>query len=355
MKTFPRLIYAATIGWVLCCPSPLSWGQGFQLRSGAVPIREESTVEAATQVLRDIMAIPARGIPRSLLADAQGIAIVPGLLKGGLVVGVRHGRGVVVVREDGGGWKPPVFITITGGSLGWQAGVQAADIVLVFKSRTSVESLMQGKFTIGGGVSAAAGPVGRQAEAATDAQLRAEIFSYSRARGLFAGVAVDGSVMQVDAMANAAYYNNAAAGQMSTMPTSAVQLLQEITKHTGVPAAEEKLQQLPSGAAAGPAAGQTTRAQLADASRRLDGLLDENWKKFLALPADVFDTNRPTDAAALQQAIERFERVANTSQYRALAEKPEFQQLHALLKQWSAQQKPAAAPLVLPPPPTDGR
>ncbi len=352
MKTFHHLICFAAFGWGLLL-TPQCFGQVIPSRSGAVPIREESTVESATQALREIMSIPASGIPRSLLADAQGIAIVPRMLKGGLVVGVRHGRGVVVVREEGGGWKPPVFITITGGSLGWQAGVQAADIVLVFKSRTSVESLMQGKFTIGGGVAAAAGPVGRQAEAATDAQLRAEIFSYSRARGLFAGVSVDGSVMQVDAAANAAYYNNSSAGQTSRMPVSAVQLLQEISKHTGVPSTIEQWSQLPNNPPA--EQGQVAPGQLADASRRLDSLLDENWKKFLALPADVFEANRPLDAAAMQQAMERFERVASTPQYRALAEKPEFQQLHALLKQWSAQQKPASAPLVLPPPPTDGR
>jgi lipid-binding SYLF domain-containing protein len=303
--------------------------------------------------LREIMAIPASGIPRNLLADAQGIAIVPRLLKGGLVVGVRHGRGVVVVRDGERGWKAPVFITITGGSLGWQAGVQAADIVLVFKSRTSVESLMQGKFTIGGGVAAAAGPVGRQAEAATDAQLRAEIYSYSRARGLFAGVSVDGSVMQVDTAANAAYYDNSAAGQAGTMPASAVQLLEEISKYTGVPAATGKLEQLPGNPTA--AEGQAVRGQLADASRRLDSLLDENWKKFLALPADLFDANRPVDAAGMQQALDRFDRVAANPQYQALAQKTEFQQTHALLKQWTAQQAPAAAPLTLPPPPADGR
>ena len=157
--------------------------------------REVVIVGSACQVLHEIMAIPARGIPMSLLADAQGIAIVPNLLKGGFVVGVRHGRGVIVVRDDNGQWRPPTFITITGGSVGWQIGVQATDLVLVFKTKTGVESLMRGKFTIGGGVAAAAGPVGRQAEAGTDARLRAEIFSYSRSRGLFAGVALDGSVI----------------------------------------------------------------------------------------------------------------------------------------------------------------
>jgi lipid-binding SYLF domain-containing protein len=316
-------------------------------------MREESIVESSSQVLREVMAIPASGIPRSLLSDAQGIAIVPRLLKGGFVVGVRHGRGVVVVRDEERGWKAPVFITITGGSLGWQAGVQAADIVLVFKSRTSVESLMQGKFTIGGNVSAAAGPVGRQAEAATDAQLRAEIYSYSRARGLFAGAAVDGSVMQVDATANAAYYGSSSAGQASPMPASAVKLLEEVSKYTGVPPATEQLNQLPGKPTA--AEGQALQGQLADAAIRLNQLLDEKWQKHLALPAEVFAPNRPVDVAALKQALDRFDRVAANPQYQALAQKTEFQQTHALLKQWIAQLAPAAAPLALPPPPADGR
>src|SRR5262249_16811056 len=140
------------------------------------------------------------------LRDAQGIAVVPGLIKGGFVVGVRHGRGIVIVKDDNGNWRAPSFITITGGSIGWQAGVQATDVVLVFKTRKSIQGLLSGKFTIGADASAAAGPVGREASAATDATLRAEIYSYSRSRGLFAGAAIDGSMISIDNPLTATYY-----------------------------------------------------------------------------------------------------------------------------------------------------
>jgi lipid-binding SYLF domain-containing protein len=139
--------------------------------------QEEVTVTSASQVLNEIMAIPSKQIPQAMLANAHGIAIVPNVVKGGFVVGVRYGKGLVVVRDGTGAWRPPMFITLTGGSLGWQAGIQATDLILVFKTQKSVQGLMSGKFTIGADASAAAGPVGRQASAATDAQLKSEILS----------------------------------------------------------------------------------------------------------------------------------------------------------------------------------
>ena len=121
---------------------------------------EVAIVESATQVLNEIMAAPAQGIPVALLHDAKGIIICPGLLKGGFMIGVRHGRGVLVVHDDNGNWRAPSFISITGGSIGWQIGIQATDMILVFKTKKSIQGLINGKFTIGGDVSAAAGPVG---------------------------------------------------------------------------------------------------------------------------------------------------------------------------------------------------
>ena len=178
------------------------------LPTGAIRAQssEENTVEAAHEVLREIMAIPGKGIPASLLADAQGVAIIPDMLKGGFIVGVRHGKGVILTRNAAGEWSTPVFITVTGGSVGFQAGLQATDVVAVFRNRQGVDRLMRGKFTIGADAAVAVGPVGREASAATDAQLKAEILSYSRSRGLFAGVAIDGAAMQVDHKATAAYY-----------------------------------------------------------------------------------------------------------------------------------------------------
>ena len=145
------------------------------------------TVRKSEQVLAEIMAIPARAIPEHLLADAQGVAIVPNVIKIGFIAGGRRGHGVVLVRDHEGEWSLPQFVTLTGGSVGWQAGIQGSDIVLVFMTKKSVEGMLRNTFTIGADVSAAAGPVGRDAAAATDERLKAEILSYSRSRGLFLG------------------------------------------------------------------------------------------------------------------------------------------------------------------------
>ena len=168
--------------------------------------RENVVVNDSREVVSEIMAIPANGIPASLLANAQGIVIIPDLVKGGFVVGARYGRGIVMVRDERGFWRPPSFVTLAGGSFGWQIGLQVTDIILVFKTKSSVDGLMRGKFTVGADAAAAAGPVGREAAAATDTELRAEIYTYSRSRGLFAGVSLDGSALQVDDKANAAFY-----------------------------------------------------------------------------------------------------------------------------------------------------
>ena len=173
--------------------------------AGAVTIEDEK-MNTAAEVLREVMAIPEKSIPPQLLSNAYGIAIIPGMVKVGLIIGGRYGQGVVSVRNANGQWGHPVFITVTGGSLGFQVGAQSTDLVLVFKTRKGVEGLLDGKFTIGADASAAAGPVGRQAGAATDLQLGAEILSYSRSRGLFAGVALDGAVIEVDQTANGNFY-----------------------------------------------------------------------------------------------------------------------------------------------------
>ncbi|MHB8971569.1 MAG: lipid-binding SYLF domain-containing protein [Pirellulaceae bacterium] len=349
MKTPYHFAGRVALGLSLCCVTAIE-AQGFQLPAVEVQSREAGIVESASQVLNEIMAVPNQGIPRSLLADAQGIAIVPDLLKGGFIVGVRHGRGVIVVRDDNGTWKSPTFIKITGGSLGWQVGVQATDLVLVFKTKTSVESLMKCKLTIGGGVAAAAGPVGRQAEVGTDVRLKAEIFSYSRSRGLFAGLALDGSVIQVDTRSNAAYYGFPATGQPQNLPPSALRLLAEVTKYTSAEGGEINVTALPVSYAAGDV--QTVRRELADSSRQLSVFLDEGWRKHLALPAEVFGTDRLPPVDQLSRSLSKFDQVATDPQYQVLAKKPEFQQTRALLKKLCALQTPSS-PLSLPPPPPD--
>ena len=167
---------------------------------------ETKRVESASEVLSKIMEIPESAIPPALLADAQGIAVIPSVIKVGLFVGGQYGRGVLVVRGKGGAWSNPVFVTLMSGSIGWQIGAESTDFVIVFKTPRSIEGIMKGQYTLGAEAAAAAGPVGRSVKASTDIELKAEIYSYSRSRGLFAGVSLEGSSLQVDDKSNAAFY-----------------------------------------------------------------------------------------------------------------------------------------------------
>lgn len=180
----------------------------------ASPDKELKRARTATTVLKTILNTPDARIPDQLLHDAQAIAVFPDVVKAGLVFGGRHGRGLISVRTADGTWSNPSFIRITGGSVGWQVGVQSADVVLVFRTEQGVANLVNGKFTLGADASVAAGPVGRQATAGTDEEFKAEIFTYSRARGLFAGVAIDGSVLSIDHGANRDVYGAAITPRM---------------------------------------------------------------------------------------------------------------------------------------------
>lgn len=165
------------------------------------------TLKSSVDVLDELAAIPLKGIPPALLADAQGVAIIPHVIKAGFILGGRGGHGVMMVRDHNGVWSEPTFVNLGGASIGFQAGVESTDVVLVFRTKKSVDRLMDGKhkITLGADASIAAGPVGRQAAAATDAKLEAEILSYSRSRGLFAGVSFDGAAIYPDPGTNAAY------------------------------------------------------------------------------------------------------------------------------------------------------
>lgn len=167
--------------------------------------REVKIAENAIRVLREVMQAPDKAIPRELLDGAYAVAVVPDVVKAGFIIGGRRGSGMLAVKTNGV-WSNPSFVSITGGSIGFQAGVQSSDIVLVFSSQRGVDSIVHGKFTLGADASVAAGPVGRNASAATDGALKAEIYSYSRARGLFAGVALDGSVISIDNKSNQRVY-----------------------------------------------------------------------------------------------------------------------------------------------------
>lgn len=165
-----------------------------------------SRAENAADVLDTIIRIPENSIPLKLLQKAEGIAVFPGVIKAGFVVGGSAGKGLLAVRREDGTWSLPVYIKLAGGSIGFQAGVQSTDVVLVFTTKRSVNGLLDGTFNLGGDASIAAGPVGRSATAATNLELDAEIYSYSRSRGLFGGISLDGSKIDVDYDANSEVY-----------------------------------------------------------------------------------------------------------------------------------------------------
>jgi lipid-binding SYLF domain-containing protein len=167
---------------------------------------EAARVQDAIDVFHAMTSIPENEVPAALMKKAYGIAIIPRVQRVSFIVGVQRGRGILVARGTDGAWSRPLFISITGGSVGWQAGIQSADLVLFFRTRDSVEQVLRGGSTLGITASIAAGAVGREASAVTDADLEAEVYSYSRTRGIFVGVAVQGGAINVDYDANAAFY-----------------------------------------------------------------------------------------------------------------------------------------------------
>lgn len=206
--------------------------------------REENRVINATEVVRQISEIPEQTVPPVLLSSAYGIAVIPKVIKLGFGVGGQYGKGIMVVRNADNTWSNPSFVAIVGGSFGWQIGGQSTDIVLVFKTREIVNSISRNKLTLGADAAVAAGPVGRRTTAATDLQLQSEVYSYSRSRGLFAGVALEGTVISIDNKANAAYYGTAGitadqvfAGSANSVPATANSFIQALAAQTAqVPA-----------------------------------------------------------------------------------------------------------------------
>jgi len=201
--------------------------------------KEEKRITDATDVLDQFLRIPEQSIPPALLSRAYGVAVIPGVLKIGFGLGARRGKGVLVVRQNDKTWSNPTFITLTGGSFGFQVGAQSTDIILVFKTRKSIDEIANGKFTLGADASVAAGPVGRHTGVATDWKFKAEVYSYSRSRGLFAGVALEGAGMTMDRKANAAFYGSASitpeqifAGSGNAAPQSANTFVQVLTAQT---------------------------------------------------------------------------------------------------------------------------
>lgn len=169
--------------------------------------KQEDKIDATTKVLQDFSKMK-ESIPSELLKITEGIIVVPKLINAGFVLAGKRGKGLAMVKLADGSWSNPVFVTITGGSLGLQAGVQSVDLVLIFKSRETLENIGKGSFTLGGDISVTAGPVGRNSTASTDYKLEAEVYSYSRSKGLFAGISLAGSAISIDAKANESFYGN---------------------------------------------------------------------------------------------------------------------------------------------------
>lgn len=178
----------------------------FVLTSATKISTEQERIQKSTRVMHDFAQMK-EGIPAELLKNAEGILIIPKMLNGGFVLAGKRGKGVALVKHENG-WSNPVFVTLTGGSIGLQAGVQAVDLVLVFKHRAVLSKVENGDFTIGGDISAAAGPVGRSTSANTDYKLDAEVYSYSRSKGLFAGISINGANISIDKSAVKSYYGD---------------------------------------------------------------------------------------------------------------------------------------------------
>jgi SH3 domain-containing YSC84-like protein 1 len=209
------------------------------LVTGALCAQEQTPdhrLRTATTVLHEILAAPDKGIPEDLMAKAQCVMIVPGLKKGAFIVGGEYGRGFAFCRRDGL-WGGPAAIKFGGGSFGAQIGGESTDVIMLVMNRRGMEKLATDKFTIGGDASAAAGPVGRTGAADTDIQLHAEILSYSRTRGVFAGVSLNGTVVSHDSSEDRKLYGHEVRNQAVLMgevppPPAARALISELERYS---------------------------------------------------------------------------------------------------------------------------
>jgi lipid-binding SYLF domain-containing protein len=243
---------------LLCMAAVSTFPAPAGAQDNVAPTREDARLVTATDVLEMQRSTPDQNIPAWLMQRAYGVAVIPEVIKGALFLfGGRYGNGVLTVRNAQGRFSNPIFITLAGGSVGFQIGATSTDVVLVFVTQRSVQNFARGKFTLGVDASVAAGPVGRQGEAA--AGVNAEIYSYSRSRGLFAGVALDGTVLAFDRGANRAFYANRevttdmiTSGQVGTRSESARRFLGAVVADTGAAAVPDAAE-TPAGSAVAPA------------------------------------------------------------------------------------------------------
>ena len=325
-------------------PAPNAQNRPLQRIFNSRSLSEDSIVSEAATVLRELSGGTVTQIPENLLSSAEGVAIVPRYVRGAFVIGVAGGRGVLMVRDASRNWQAPEFITIGGGSVGWQAGVQSTDLVLVFRSVRSLTNIRTGTITLGVNASVAAGPLGRFASAATDSQAQAEIFTYSRTRGLFAGIALDGASLQIDVPATQAFYQTNAGGP-AVMPPSAISLVQELThlSRTVVPAVATTASNMV-------AIPVERLRQLENDVASLLSKVDEQWRAFLALPSGWQGASE-ISVQEINSTLARYERVASDSQFASLNATPEFERTITALRSL-APQTPSATTLALPPPPS---
>jgi lipid-binding SYLF domain-containing protein len=184
---------------------------------------EIERIQKSTEILRELTSTPDDAIPQYLLERAEAIVVIPTLVRGGFIVGGKHGKGIISVRDRAGNsWSPPAFMNMTGGSIGWQIGAEAVDLVLLVMNKNGVDELLEDRFTLGGNLSVSAGPVGRSASAATNAQVSSQILAYSRSKGLFAGATLEGAALHEDKDANKAVYGAALAARTILTERTAV-------------------------------------------------------------------------------------------------------------------------------------
>ena len=222
MKYFGNLILMSALG-VMC-----AWSAG----------DPEKRIRESANVLSEILGAKDRGIPEDLLEKAQCVGVIPNLKRAGFVVGAKYGKGVVVCRTDNG-WSAPSTVRVEGGSIGFQIGAGETDLVFIVMNRRGMDRLMQDKFTVGGDASVMAGPVGRTGEANTDAMMRAEILAYSRSRGVFAGVSLEGATLRPDHEDNRELYGRETTQQEILRgavkpPASAEPLYAELNRYAPV-------------------------------------------------------------------------------------------------------------------------
>jgi lipid-binding SYLF domain-containing protein len=192
--------------WLVVSLAAVIWTAPQAAAAASNSNEQERRIEEAVRVFQEIAELTDEGIPESILREAHGIAIIPGVVKAAYGIGGEYGRGVLLVG-DKGAWSNPSFVILAGGSLGWQIGIQKSDLVLVFRTRQSIDNIAEGKITLGADAGVAAGPVGRGAQATTDLEMKAEIYAYSKAKGLFVGISLKGAAIQIDGQSNKDYYD----------------------------------------------------------------------------------------------------------------------------------------------------